>query len=210
MKTTHRTEHEFQKNCYLEINQNYPELRGRLFAIPNGSYKSRAEANKYLVEGLLAGVPDMAFLSGGVTSYIEMKKDKSGKLQGVQQKQIDLMIDNGFVVYLIKGDYRAFFSALDICVRKNLDKSLECCVVIRESTVESLGGTLQKWQIQQQCFVDFIDMDINTEWNTCFSFIYKHAKQFIDWQFDTSNGFTLEIDEVNGKIIKKELNKKLR
>jgi len=203
MKTTHRTEHEFQKNCYLEINQNYPELRGRLFAIPNGSYKSRAEANKYLVEGLLAGVPDMAFLSGGVTSYIEMKKDKSGKLQGVQQKQIDLMIENGFVVYLIKGDYRAFFSALDVMERINNETPLGMSL----ETLEAIGYDWKEWLEQQTMFLELMFMEDEIPLLEHYA---RYAKQFIDWQFDKSNGFTLEIDEANGKIIKKELNKKLR
>lgn len=205
MKTTHRTEHEFQKNCYLEINQNYPELRGRLFAIPNGSYKSRAEANKYLVEGLLAGVPDMAFLSGGVTSYIEMKKDKGGKLQKVQEKQIDLMIENGFVVYLIRGDYRAFFSALDIVVQINEDNFLGISSGAREANGYAFG----EFGIQQEYFLYFINMLKDVHYFDE-SGAFLLAQQFIDWQFDTSNGFTLEIDEANGKIIKKELTKKLR
>jgi len=205
MKTTHRTEHEFQKNCYLEINQNYPELRGRLFAIPNGSYKSRAEANKYLVEGLLAGVPDMAFLSGGVTSYIEMKKDKGGKLSKVQEKQIDLMIDNGFVVYLIRGDYKAFFSALDLMERNNGKRPLGIGLSIAELLEIEYGFV--GWETQQRLFRYFIQANTYDIFNLEG---YEYAQQFIDWQFDTSNGFTLEIDETNGKIIKKELTKKLR
>lgn len=204
MKTTHRSEHEFQKNCYMEINQNYPELRGRLFAIPNGSYKSRAEANKYLVEGLLAGVPDMAFLSNGVTSYIEMKKDKSGKLSKVQENQIDLMIANGFVVYLIRGDYRAFFSALDIMERINGKVALG----ISWKTIGAIGYDFKAWEKQQVGFKYIISMKGNM--NSVSSDVFEIAQQFIDWQFDTSNGFTLEIDEPNGRIIKKELTKKLR
>ena len=201
MKTTHRTEHEFQKNCYLEINQNYPELRGRLFAIPNGSYKSRAEANKYLVEGLLAGVPDMAFLSGGVTSYIEMKKDKGGKLQPVQEKQIDLMIDSGFVVYLIRGDYRAFFSALDLMCGINPKGRLN----VSTGTIEAIGYEFKEWEEQQNIFNELLNNKRNM---FGFNSTGEIVQRFIDWQFDTSNGFSLEIK--GSQIIRKELTKKLR
>jgi hypothetical protein len=35
-----------------------PEIRGKIFAIPNGSNKSRAAAAKFKAEGLRAGYPD--------------------------------------------------------------------------------------------------------------------------------------------------------
>jgi hypothetical protein len=75
---------------WCEWNKNrYPELE-LLYAIPNGSYKSKASAAKFKREGLKSGVPDLCLpvpRGNYGALYIEMKA-KGGR---PTKNQIDWM-----------------------------------------------------------------------------------------------------------------------
>lgn len=55
-------EHNIQCACVRWFNLQWPEYRGLLFAVPNGSYRSKATAGKLKAEGVVAGVADLILL----------------------------------------------------------------------------------------------------------------------------------------------------
>lgn len=91
-------ESDLQIRCVYAFRLMYPKLKMRLFAIPNGGFRSAIEAAIMRDEGVLPGVLDL-FLSlpkkefGGL--YIEMKTDK-GRLSNYQADFIKEM----------EGDYK--------------------------------------------------------------------------------------------------------
>jgi len=69
----------------------YPLFAKCLWAIPNGSFRHIGTAIKLKQEGVTAGVSDLFLMipaNGLHGLFIEMKKDKSAKLQ---QNQIDFL-----------------------------------------------------------------------------------------------------------------------
>lgn len=81
-------EHEIQTGCVKWFRLQYPKYAKMLYAIPNGSYKSRAAAGMMKAEGLTAGVADLCLaVPRGCYGalYIEMKQ--KGNYQQANQKE---------------------------------------------------------------------------------------------------------------------------
>jgi len=178
----------------------HPELRGRLYAVPNGDLRQKSVANRLMQEGVVPGVPDLEFIAGhGKTVYIEMKKDKGGVVSAAQRRQIDMRLEMGFNVFLIKGDYKAFFSAIDISMwiadKKHLDPSVK--------TLNEAGLTLNEWACQQGMLMYLFEL---SDGLTKVNFLnIKLIQQLIDWQMDTSLGFTLQLEgDTLSKRLKRE------
>ena len=55
-------EHNIQAACVRWFGYAHPELRGLLFAIPNGGARSKATAGRLKAEGVVAGVSDLILL----------------------------------------------------------------------------------------------------------------------------------------------------
>lgn len=55
-------EHNIQAACVRWFNLQWPQYRGLLFAVPNGSYRSKSTAGKLKAEGVVAGVADLILL----------------------------------------------------------------------------------------------------------------------------------------------------
>lgn len=55
-------EHNIQCACVRWFAYQYPQYNGLLFAVPNGSYRSKATAGKLKAEGVVAGVADLILL----------------------------------------------------------------------------------------------------------------------------------------------------
>lgn len=55
-------EHNIQAACVRWFGYAHPELRGLLFAVPNGSYRNKATAGRLKAEGVVAGVADLILL----------------------------------------------------------------------------------------------------------------------------------------------------
>ena len=107
------TEHEEQCAVIQYFDLKYKEHRGRLFAIPNGSYKSRAAASSFKKEGLRAGVPDL-FLPVARKGYhglfIEMKRLKGSVTSKEQKSWHEYLNGQGYLCVVCKGAQ----SAIDI------------------------------------------------------------------------------------------------
>ena len=103
MKNTKDVEHKVQcAICeYLDI------LRIFYFAVPNGSYKSKAAANKFKREGLKAGIPDLCILKNGKAYFIEVKKPKTdtpqGRVSSTQAKVFKQIQDVGCEVEVVRS-----------------------------------------------------------------------------------------------------------
>ena len=81
-------EHRIQCQCVRWFFLQYPKLRGRLFAVPNGGKRDVTTAAKLKAEGVVAGVADLILLvrnSKYGALLIEMKT-RTGR-QSESQKQ---------------------------------------------------------------------------------------------------------------------------
>ena len=70
--------------------------------MPNGRWRSKAEAGKLKAEGVRAGVPDLCIIRNGLPYFIEIKK-KGGKLSQAQEDAIYALREAGAMVYVCFG-----------------------------------------------------------------------------------------------------------
>ena len=84
----------------------YPRIKNRLFAIPNGAHKSRYAASRFTAAGLRAGVPDL-FLPvarGGYHGlFVEMKRLKGGVVSDAQKDWIEYLNRAGYLAVVCSG-----------------------------------------------------------------------------------------------------------
>ena len=90
----------------------FPELRGRLFAVPNGAHLAGtvgqrcAKMNRAKAEGLRVGVPDLLLLTprhGFHGLAIEMKRIKGSKVDAEQIEWLEWLNSQGYMAVLCKG-----------------------------------------------------------------------------------------------------------
>lgn len=82
-------EHDLQCACVEWFRLQYPRLAMRLFAVPNGGGRSKAQAGKLKAEGVLPGVSDLILLKPNASCHallIEMKTDAKGSRQSEAQR----------------------------------------------------------------------------------------------------------------------------
>ena len=83
----------------------YPELR-LMFHVPNGGGRGKAEAGRFKMEGVKAGVPDI-FLPVPRGNYhgmfIEMKKHKGGKVSAEQKVWLAELAEQGYFAVVAFG-----------------------------------------------------------------------------------------------------------
>ena len=101
-----QTEGKIQQDLITRFNNTYPELRGLLFSVPNGGYRSKAEANKLKHEGMTAGIPDLIFAYRGVCYFIEMKTP-TGVLSDEQKGIIKKLSDQLIITIVCRSAERA-------------------------------------------------------------------------------------------------------
>lgn len=81
-------EHQIQCACVRWFSYQYPELHGRLFAVPNGGRRDETTAEKLKAEGVVAGVADLILLKSNRdygALLIEMKT-QTGRQSDSQKK----------------------------------------------------------------------------------------------------------------------------
>lgn len=90
---------------WIALERNIPEL-GLLFAIPNGGKRHIFTAKKLKAEGVKPGVPDL-FLPvarGGYHGlFLEMKREKGGRLSQHQKEWGEALTAQGYVVVSCPG-----------------------------------------------------------------------------------------------------------
>ena len=94
-----KTEHEEQREFVQWVRQTYPGVR--IFAIPNGGQRSRTTGAKLKAEGVSAGVPDLYIPAW--RCWVEMKREKGGKLSPVQKDWIAYLESIGDTVIVGHG-----------------------------------------------------------------------------------------------------------
>lgn len=82
------TEHEEQRELVRWFRQTYTDVR--IFAIPNGSGRSKSAGARLKAEGVSAGVPDL-FIPGW-RLWIEMKRIKGGSVSLEQKTGLNICL----------------------------------------------------------------------------------------------------------------------
>lgn len=99
------SEHQEQRAVVQWFDLQYPKLRGRLFAVPNGGHRHPAVAAKLKAEGVRPGVPDLWLpvprqeFSGLV---IELKA-KGGRATREQVDWLDFLGEQQFMAVVCVG-----------------------------------------------------------------------------------------------------------
>jgi hypothetical protein len=86
-------EHQIQCSCVRWFAYQYPELRGRLFAVPNGGRRDATTAAKLKAEGVVAGVADLILLKSNRdygALLIEMKTPQGRQSDSQKKWQLTL------------------------------------------------------------------------------------------------------------------------
>ena len=94
-----RTEHLEQAEFVMWMRQTHKEAR--IFAIPNGGQRSRTTGAKLKAEGVSAGVPDLYIPFW--RCWVEMKREKGGKLSPPQKEWIKYLESCGDTVIIGYG-----------------------------------------------------------------------------------------------------------
>ena len=99
-KQHHRErEHRLQCACVRWFAYQYPQYRGRLFAVPNGSKRDHVTAAKLKAEGVVPGVSDLIFLKQNArygALLIEMKTPDGRQSETQKQWQSEVTAGNEF------------------------------------------------------------------------------------------------------------------
>jgi hypothetical protein len=97
---------EHEEQCAVISWCNTHPIAKHIFAIPNGSYKSAASANRFKAEGLRAGVPDL-FLPEPRRGYhglfIEMKRTKGAYTSQLQDDWLIFLASNRYCTQVANG-----------------------------------------------------------------------------------------------------------
>ena len=104
------SEHLEQAHLVMWFRRTYPDIL--IFAIPNGGMRSKSQAMKLKVEGVVPGIPDLFVPEWKL--WIEMKKVKGGKISPEQQNMIDYLQSVGYSVIVGLGAENAKAQILEI------------------------------------------------------------------------------------------------
>ena len=93
------SEHLEQARLVMWFRQTYPDTL--IFAIPNGGLRSKSQAMKLKVEGVVPGIPDLFIPAWRL--WVEMKKAKGGKLSDEQKEMIKYLQSVNYCVIVGHG-----------------------------------------------------------------------------------------------------------
>lgn len=102
-RTTALSEHYEQREFVAWFRKAYPGVR--IFAIPNGGWRSRLTAARLKAEGASPGVPDL-FIPAWLV-WIEMKRSKGGRLSDKQKDWREYLLSIGHTFILANGKQEA-------------------------------------------------------------------------------------------------------
>ena len=103
-----------QTKLVARIKMHYPAVV--VFAIPNGGFRNSKEAARLKAEGVLAGVPDLMVAvarNGRNGLFIEMKREKGGRVSPAQRAVIEDLEGAGYSVAIGRGVDDAWLAFLE-------------------------------------------------------------------------------------------------
>lgn len=83
----------------------WPELR-LLYHVPNGGYRTKAEAGRFRAQGVKSGVPDIVLpvARGGYHGlYVELKRTEGGKVSKTQEEWLEALSGEGYCTAVCLG-----------------------------------------------------------------------------------------------------------
>ncbi len=114
-------EHRIQCACVRWFSLQYPELKGRLFAVPNGGRRDATTAAKLKAEGVVAGVSDLILLKSNRdygALLIEMKTLKGRQRENQKQWQ-NIVCTDGEYKYVVCRSFDDFRREVDDYLRND-------------------------------------------------------------------------------------------
>lgn len=96
------TEDQIQASFFQQAWNNYPQIRGLLFSVPNGGSRNQIEAMKFKATGLTPGIPDMILLWEGKVYGFEFKTAQ-GRLSDAQERIHTIWFGAGCPVYVLRS-----------------------------------------------------------------------------------------------------------
>lgn len=96
-----QSEDALQQKCYFWFHNNYQDLRGLLFHVPNGGARNKREAMKFKQIGLVPGVADLLFMFQGSVICFELKNSR-GRQSDIQKGWQSKVEMQGFPYYIIR------------------------------------------------------------------------------------------------------------
>ena len=124
-------EHNIQAACVRWFGYAHPELRGLLFAIPNGGARSKATAGRLKAEGVVAGVSDLILLvpccrakiTENNAAEIEIRhalcieRKKNGGYQSPEQKDWQKKVEGHGYKYAVCRSLDEFIDTVEAYLR---------------------------------------------------------------------------------------------
>ena len=96
-----QSEEQLQQKCVFWFHNEYPELRGCLFHVPNGGARTGREGAKFKKIGVYPGVSDLILLYNQEAILFELK-DNKGRQSKKQKEWEETMRKQGFSYVLIR------------------------------------------------------------------------------------------------------------
>lgn len=112
-------EHRIQCECVRWFSLQYPRLRGRLFAVPNGGRRDAVTGVKLKAEGVVAGVTDLILLKRNRdygALLIEMKTRK-GRQRDSQKQWEETVCADGEYKYVVCHSFDDFRREVNFYLR---------------------------------------------------------------------------------------------
>lgn len=108
-----QSEDQIQSKFFIQAYNQYPQIRGLLFSVPNGGSRNAIEAMKFKSTGLTPGVPDMILLWDGKVYGFEFKS-ATGRLSEAQVKIHLTWAKAGVQVFVFRSDSEALLQLQSI------------------------------------------------------------------------------------------------
>ena len=105
------SEIQIQAEAFQRLNRDYPETRGKCFAVPNGGARNKVEGMQLKASGTVAGIPDVLLVWHGRVFGFEFKT-ASGIISPAQEKIHQIWREDGTPVYIIR-DSDTFISIVE-------------------------------------------------------------------------------------------------
>jgi len=115
---TIKSEARIQQECVIGFHNKYKDLRGCLFAVPNGGARSITEGNLLKKTGVVPGVSDLILLYNKRAWLFELK-NALGHQSVYQKKWQKLMESQGFR-YMIYRDSNSFMNIIDKIINNEI------------------------------------------------------------------------------------------